>query len=437
MDIALNLQDRRLDVTQVVLTVNATSDTWDKVVFAVMPAHQSDVLHLEQIEVTTLARGATAGQRQLVMGVLEDIMLHVPLPRPVSPGELVMISLRYHLRVPRITSATWLPEGNLGAGDHILQAGDWHPVLTPYREGLGWQTWTYHPVGDPMIYPAADYDVQIFADPAVVIAAPGEGGQVGGVHHYRIQAARSFAFLASRDYVVMFSEALGIPIRAYYLPGNGAAARTALETATAAISLYSELFGPFPTSGLVIVQNAYWGSMEYSGLISLSTRVFQTYEDTPESQLVSLTAHEVAHQWWYGAVGSDQVHEPWLDEGFAKYSELLYYERYAPDLVRWWWHNHIYPFDPEGYLDRTIYDFPTTPVYFNQLYTQAGRFMGDLRQALGDATFFAFVRAYRAAGEGRLVGSDVFFEVLAASTDEDLRPLLARYFDDVDDYWPD
>jgi aminopeptidase N len=36
--------------------------------------------------------------------------------------------------------------------------------------------------------------------------------------------------------------------------------------------------------------------------------------------------HEIAHQWWYGLVGDDQYHEPWLDESFATYS----HERLVP-----------------------------------------------------------------------------------------------------------
>ena len=39
----------------------------------------------------------------------------------------------------------------------------------------------------------------------------------------------------------------------------------------------------------------------------------------------NVIAHEIAHQWWYGLVGDDQFHEPWLDESFATYSEERLY----------------------------------------------------------------------------------------------------------------
>jgi hypothetical protein len=45
-----------------------------------------------------------------------------------------------------------------------------------------------------------------------------------------------------------------------------------------------------------------------------------------------LAAHEVAHQWWFGVVGNDQIDEPWLDEALTQYSTMLYYEKaYGPE----------------------------------------------------------------------------------------------------------
>lgn len=422
MDVALDLPNRRLQVTQVIQLVNTSQDPWDEVVLAVLPAHQPGVFRLTQAELTTRQR------RSEVVATLDGIMLHLAAPEPLLPGEPLMITLICDLRVPRIAPETWLPEGNLGIGEHIIQAGDWHPTLAPYVGGEGWRAWRYHPVGDPVVYPAADYDVQITADPNVVIAAPGEVARDGMIRRYKLTAARSFAFLASPAYKTMPGTAAGIPLRAYYLPDYGIAAQAAIETAAQAIALYEEYYGPYPTTGLTIAQNAYWGSMEYSGLISLSDYAVRTYDGSPDHQLIALTAHEVAHQWWYGAVGNDQVHQPWLDEAFAKYSEFLYYERYVPELTRWWWATHVYRHDPAGPVDRTIYDFPNTPTYFNQLYGQAARFVADLRQQLGDDAFFAFLRAYQAEHAGSLVDSATFLTDLQSASPKDLTPLIRRYF---------
>ena len=69
---------------------------------------------------------------------------------------------------------------------------------------------------------------------------------------------------------------------------------------------------------------------EFSGIVLESSRLHDpSFEDKSVPSRVLLeatTAHEVAHKWFYGIVGSDQLLEPWLDEGIAQYATLLYYQ---------------------------------------------------------------------------------------------------------------
>ncbi len=422
MDIVLNYQDRRMQVTQYVLLDNHTNDVWTEVVFSVPPAHVPNVFMLQATEVTTLR------QRRLVTTNLENTMLHVRVPSPIQPGEPVGIYFTYAIQIPYVTPTTWLPEGNLGAGDYVVQVGDWHPTLVPYTDNA-WHTWQYHAVGDPTVYDIANYDVHIFADPNMVIAAPGEISQTGSARYFQLSNARTFAFTVSPYYQVIESSIDGIPVLSYFLPAYAEGAQAVIDTASQALPLFSTLYGPYPTSGLVIAQNAYFGSMEYTGFISMSDYAYKAYQKIPSSLLVNLTVHEIAHQWWYGAVGNDQVYEPWLDEAFAKYSELLFYERYYPEVVPWWWENHIDRYNPGGSINASIYGFQNTADYIHQIYSQGARFMGDLRAFMGDAQFFAFVKAYQAYGTARIVTKDDFFTVLESYTDGDLANLVDQYFD--------
>ena len=60
-----------------------------------------------------------------------------------------------------------------------------------------------------------------------------------------------------------------------------------------------------------------------------------------KSNLEYVIAHETAHQWIPFLIGSDQNDEPWLDEGFAVYSDVLHHEWECGDqmkdyyLTRW------------------------------------------------------------------------------------------------------
>ncbi len=420
--ITLNYADKRMNVTQQVTLVNDSPDAWDELVFAVPPAYHAGVFTLRTAVITTTWESYAATT------VLSNTMLSVLAPIPIAPGEAVAVALEYVLAIPPVDVNTWLPMGNLGAGERLIQAGDWHATLVPYRAGEGWQTWEYILVGDPNIYGVADYEVTLRTDTAIVVAAPGFVNQRGQERRYRLDQARSFAFLASPEYRVIRANTGGTLVQVYFLPEYGVAAQAVLKTASQALTLYTELYGPYPYPNLVIAQNAYHGAMEYSGLVSMSSRAYEGYQETPAAGLISLTAHEIAHQWWYGAVGNDQVHEPWLDESFAKYSEVLFYERYYPDFVEWWWRHHIDNRNQGGALHRTIYDFSDTATYIDQLYARGARFMGDLRALMGDPAFFAFIKAYREANDGRIATRDDFFAAVRAHTDADLTPLLDTYF---------
>ncbi|MGC9358632.1 MAG: M1 family aminopeptidase, partial [Anaerolineae bacterium] len=238
----------------------------------------------------------------------------------------------------------------------------------------------------------------------------------------------SFAFLASPDYQKLTGWARGIPVESYFLPEYGEAGQAVIDIANSAITHFETLYGSYPYEGLVVAQNAYYGGMEYSGLVSMSSYAYETHNDSPYSLLTSLTVHEIAHQWWYGAVGNDQVHEPWLDESFAKYSEVLFYEHYYPGITGWWWENHVNYWDPSGPLDSTIYDYNDTPTYLHNLYGQGALFLSDLRDLMGDEAFFAFVQDYRNQYESKMATKSDFLNTARAHTDVDLTPLFQAYF---------
>lgn len=424
LDITLDAGLRSLEAVQRVTLVNDAADAWDEVVFAVLPAHQPEVFLLSQVVVTT------TWQQQPVAPRLEGTMLHVPLPVPVLPGEPVQVQLIYSLIAPPVAASDWPPLENFGASARLIQAGDWYPTLVPYDEGAGWRTWVYSPVGDPTIYEIATYDVALTAAPEIVAAAAGEVAIEGETRYYHLDRARSFAFLASPEFQMLEGAWQGVPLRSYYLPEYAVAGQAVIDVATRALALFSELYGPYPYAELVIAQNAYYGAMEYAGLVSMTGYGYETYTGNPFNLLVSLTAHEIAHQWWYGAVGNDQVYEPWLDESFAKYSEVLYYERYHPELVVTWWQYSVDQWAPSGPVNRTIYDFSDTATYIHAVYGQGAHFMADLRALLGDTDFFAFTREYRAAHEGGLATREDFFAAVRARTDADLTPLIVTYFSD-------
>ena len=220
---------------------------------------------------------------------------------------------------------------------------------------------------------------------------------------------------------------------AHTFPEHVAAGQAVLETAVKALSLYSEIFSGYPRPYFAVVEAEFADGLEYDGLIFVSRNYHAGYSGTPRDFLILLVAHEVAHQWWYGLVGNDQAGEPWLDESLATYSELLYYERYHPDLTAWWWQFRVNYFSPEGWVNWSLYDTGRFSVYFHAVYLRGALFLRDLRTLIGDESFFHFLGAYTQGLAYRQATGADFFEYLNDYASEEIGPVLAAYFQPAED----
>src|SRR5207248_3238311 len=113
---------------------------------------------------------------------------------------------------------------------------------------------------------------------------------------------------------------------------NGEAA---LDFAAAALRVFEARFGPYPYRYLDVVEAPIVGGaggVEFSGLVTVASMFYRPPSaDTSvigklmagmggaQGSILEFTvAHEVAHQYWHGLVGSDSRQEPYLDESLAQ-----------------------------------------------------------------------------------------------------------------------
>lgn len=425
LNVTLAYYEHSMQVQQAVEIPNNSGDIWEEVVFNI-PIHAvADTFFLDTMKVS-IGSDMMEGVPSLFGA---ETVLRVPLPRPAQPGETTQVEMTYRVFIPPLASTDWPPIGTTGWREGLTQAGEWYPALVPYIDGTGWHTWEYRPVGDPTVYPLMNYQLDLTTDEGVAIAGGGPlGRDEAGIWRFEVPAGRGIAFLASDYYEMSNGEANGTPIYSYYLADHALAGQAALEIATQSVLLFEELFGPYPYESLTVAENGFFGGMEYSALISITDYAYVTYAGQPPSLLHALVPHEVAHQWWYGAVGNDQANEPWLDESLAFYSELLYFERYLPDSTGWWWAKRVDIYEPYGPVDATIYSYDYSPAFITSMYGQAARFMRELRSTMGDEAFFAFLRDYYATYSGQIVTAREFKLMAQRHSDEDLAPLFRAYF---------
>lgn len=381
------------------------------------------VVHASRFAYVFEYQSAYLDGQQLFNEKLSAGYLTLPLPAPLNPGETRQIKLAYRLVLRE-------REGTLGYTTRQVNLANWFPILPPYVAGTGWLVHEPGGFGEYMVFDAADFDVRLKLIGDGLIAAASTTAEADGEWlHYQLSAARNFTISVSPYYRVKQESFGDAVVTSYWFTDNDPAGEMALQTSLQALSLYSELFAPFPRKSLSVVESDFLHGMEYDGLFFLSRGFYENYPGNAQSNLVIIGAHETSHQWWYSLIGNDQAVEPWLDEGLATYCEYLFYEKYYPDLTGWWWDNRILFFAPGGWVDGNIYNPEGYEKYRNGVYLRGAQFFDELRTTIGDEAFFAFLKDYALSRAYTITNKDEFLSILKLHTQADIGPIMEQYFE--------
>jgi hypothetical protein len=330
----------------------------------------------------------------------KDSALRVPLDPPLIPGDDVDLTLWFRDTLPTDTSAGY---GLFAFADGVYALAGFYPTI-PVYDDEGWNVEVGPPYGDATFTDVAFYQVHLTVPADLTVVASGSTLQtldnedgtrtwiaVGG-------PMRDFYIAMSADYGVVSEEVDGTLVNSYYRSAQAESGQRALQYAANALRLFSQEFGPYPYTELDVVAtptNA--GGIEYPGAIVVAQGLY----DQPDGFFELATAHEVAHQWWYGLVGNDQLDEPWLDESLTNYSAYLYFEGTAgqaqADVIKQRVFEAPYQAAQESGQDRAV----AGPVasfsegnYGTIVYGKGPLFFDAVRAKLGDDAFFASLQAY-------------------------------------------
>jgi hypothetical protein len=324
------------------------------------------------------------------------------LPAPLAPGETIEIALSYSLTVPEDSQAGY---GGCSYTDGVLSLAHAYPTLPamPDQErGLPPEH------GDFLFNRAGVYRVRVSIPLDVTLAFPGVelADQKQGRRRtvdFVLAPARDLYLAAGRDLEVRTLEAGPVRISHFARSGEKEAAAAALETARLSLQSFGRRFGPYPYANLALVSvpvSAF--GIEYPGIIVNSSRMYDpswSYQGLPAAVLLeSTTAHEVAHQWFYGLVGNDQRSEPWLDEAPAQYATWLYYrDRYGEVAARGFYNSFEQRWERVERRPIPIglgVDEYTETEYGAIVYGRAPLFLAALEERMGREAFDRFWGAY-------------------------------------------
>lgn len=419
-EVTLDYVGHRAQVIESIEANNPGPDTWSEVVFQLPAALRTEAFILNSLATSDGQTAVNASYQ------LNGNLLRLVLPGGVPPNGAALVTINYGLAAPSISLNTRPPLGNIGYSDKVIQFINWYPVLVPYRPGVGWLT-VGNGVADPIFADVADYELSVAAE-GVVVVSGGAQPHKPGFWKFALQSARIIAFAASPHYESLSQTEGGITVTSYFLPEHAQAGQDVLTAAARSLNLFVDLFGPYLDPSLTIVENAYFGSAAAGGLVLHTGQGYADYDGQADSLLIALVPQTAARLWWGQVVSGDSFAQPWLNEALPMYAELLFIQAYYPDLEEWYWSSRVNYWQPEGLLDRSAADFADTEDYLRNLLRRGALFLRDLRAAIGDDAFFAFLRDYYRHGSYRTVTTADFFNAMRRHTTSDLNLLLAQYF---------
>jgi hypothetical protein len=307
--------------------------------------------------------------------------LVLPLGRQVAPGERVQVQISFATRLPATFPLRML--GQDGARRfHLVH---WFPILA-VLDDRGWVLTPLPTMGGEPYSEHADFRVSLDVPEGTVVAATGhqtdrlepEPGR--WIYQYDAPHVIDWVATGGQGLTETVVETEGVTIRAIDSDRSWTG-QAAAETARA-MALFTERFGPYPYPDLVV---ACCGGVEFPGLF------FTTHVDQPGAWRVT-TYHELAHMWFYGAVGNDQYGEAWLDEGFARYGERLAVRAFGPaqalrDLA-------AQPLPPPLHVTSSSSLYALYGNYALGIYNKGALALEDLEALLGPETFTRLMKEW-------------------------------------------
>ena len=379
-------------------------------------------------------------------------VLRVALPNKIGPGERSRVAIDFSAAIPAVQQdetsllAHFLDEINDAIGeeradnpsreiffaaDDAILLGYFFPMLAT-REVRDSDRMPASGVKSAICSEVAGYEVRVIVEDGITVIGSGravrrnglsesEGGsgnqQVVEFHGNRL---RGFALIFGKQLKSVERVVEGTQVTSYFRAGSERLGLRMLELATRAMDTFGRTFGPYGSPTLHLVElplPASFSGIDLPGIVVLSHAYFVDF-DSPQPHLPGIVraqadvikaaleftlAHEIAHQWWGGIVGSDPRRDPFLDESLAQFSAIYLYEmaegpEIAEKVIEQQVRGTYFTYRMFGGLDteveRPLRDFRSRLQYAAITQAKGAFFLIAMRRQLGDERFFSALRSY-------------------------------------------
>ncbi|RLT43150.1 MAG: M1 family peptidase [Chloroflexi bacterium] len=383
---------------------NTSPDPWTYVIFRLYP-------NLEQYGGLLSIQSAAIGGRAVPFSYEDqNTAVRVELPVALFSGKATTVYLSWVLDIPQWEDNA-LAYRLFGNSQEMLSLPLAYPSLAVYQPGLTTGTGQWWLERGSVRGDAAFNQASLFA---VIATLPSDqtpvtsgtlitstlAGPGFSRHGWVAGPVREFLLHTSNRFQSATTTAYDTRITSYWLAGDEAGGRAALQYTAAALRIYSDLFGPYGYADLRVAAGPLGvRGMEYPQAFLLGVQLYGEYR----ADLEIRTVHEAAHQWWYQTVHNDPVNFPWMDEGISEYASKLYYEAirgrsYAESLQARRWQAVIDLLTAGGAdapLNQPVALYADGAQYESVVYGKGALFYDAVNQALGERQFEAFLKSYQ------------------------------------------
>ncbi|MCC6693355.1 MAG: T9SS type A sorting domain-containing protein [Chitinophagaceae bacterium] len=339
-----------------------------------------------------------------VVESVDTLRINLPSPIPTS-GTLDSVTV-YYKGIPPVVSdfggTTGFVNGGTNPNRYI------YTLSEPYSAGTWW------PCKSMVAFDKADsLDMYISTPSAFRVA--GNGKRISETitgsdrltywkHRYAIssyQVAISVAKYVQYPTVPAIVNIGGTNMELYNLlwsSTNTASAHTALDRTADMLTVFSNRFSdyPFKNEKYGHYTFGFSGGMEHNTFSGMGS---STYNNTTDWSVI---AHELGHQWFGAAVTCGSWRDIWVNEGFARYSEVVYLEGKANNGITTtpFTQRNSYKTAALAANAKPIYqaDTSTMTAIFSPsvyIYERGAMFISMLRKTLGDTKFFQALKNYQ------------------------------------------
>lgn len=180
---------------------------------------------------------------------------------------------------------------------------------------------------------------------------------------------------------------LSLPMQTFCYPENLEAFKKGTYAAMDAMLLFHKTFGDYP-----FIKEKYghtqfsWGGGEEHQTNSFMANVGE-----------SLSAHELAHQWFGDKITCGSWQDIWLNEGFATHLASMFMEQKYPDSAIVWRRREISQITQDSTGSVKVNDtLDVGRIFSGRLsYNKGSHLLYMLRFKLGDEAFFKAIKAYQ------------------------------------------